>query len=463
MQEDKLSKQIADSLKNHQESNPHPYELGAWERFDQKRKADKRKAWLQWVSGIAASLLLLAALYLVIDTNQSIQDTELLSTNSKTGISQDSVNSTKSDDSQSLAGNPSDTSVESENKIDQFDTAPQSKSATSDLIAAAEPSQQNTGSVTESQTKGTTKALPNKQVENNTSVPITTNLSREAEQTSVVAQNQESTIANNSSSEKSIESSVGNAVADNQVRESKQENLIAWTEESEIKEIPKDKSEWSFGLGVAPGYGASQQEGANVSSSTLGLGFLVDLDLPGKLTLSSGLGLNLLNQENQANSSYSNAFASSVAPSTETIVVRQTQVEIPLYVRYPVTRNNSVTVQAGFSNFYAFSQKAEQKTSFSRSVTVAAMDAAGLNSYKTVNENVVQSRTLEPVESKFYPFATMNFGLNLRVLQSEKSSYVLMPFYNYPLTQFTGFGDNPGFFGASFKVNFGGGSNQEKQ
>ncbi|HCX74554.1 MAG TPA: hypothetical protein DHU93_03105, partial [Algoriphagus sp.] len=106
---------------------------------------------------------------------------------------------------------------------------------------------------------------------------------------------------------------------------------------------------------------------------------MVNLDLPGKLTLGSGLGLNLLNQQSDVSNRPMVGFNMSIAPVTETIIVRQTQVEIPIYLKYPITRSNSLSVQAGFSNFYAFNQQAELETSFTRQVTVA--DASAANSF----------------------------------------------------------------------------------
>ncbi|WP_268036078.1 outer membrane beta-barrel protein [Algoriphagus sp. PAP.12] len=473
MQEDKLSKQIADSLKKYQESQSQPYDEGAWENFDRSRKAGNRQVFFRWASGVAATLLLLAAVYFIADTTERLQEDQLLT--EEIGQTQSDTAKEESPSSQKSKGSPTEPSYQND-KGDEISLPFESQKSEANSKVFENTVAENLKSKSENGTNSLEEApaIPSKKED----------MGKAKNQTAVNSGKEENVNSNNTEKEEVLEVEKAIAQIEEKPVQEKTEvtsgelqtslvpekpkteettPLIAWKEESEIKEIPKEKSDWTFGVGLAPGYGASQQNGANVSSSSLGLGLSVDLELPGKITLGSGLGYNLLNQQNEAsmvlNADYSNAFAANVAPpSTETVVVRQSQVEIPIYVKYPITRSQSIAIQAGFSNFYAFKQKAELKTTFSRQVTLNQISSSGYSTYTTMNENVVQSRSLDAVESKFYPFATMNFGLNLRLLQSEKTSYFLMPFYNYPLTQFTGFGDNPGFVGASFKVNFGGGN-----
>ncbi|SHO60795.1 outer membrane beta-barrel protein [Algoriphagus zhangzhouensis] len=473
MQEDKLSKQIADSLKKYQESESHPYYEGAWEAFDQRRKAGSRQVFLRWASGVAATLLLLAAVYFIADTTEKLQEDQLLTeevvhdqnttVKEENSFSLESVESPIESSNQNEGGG--ETSFPIENQKSEANSKVFENTVAENLNSKSEnrttSSEKEPSNPSKKEDKGSAKNPP----EVNSGQEENVNSSNTEKKEVLEVEKAIAQVDEKPAQEKTEVTSgdLQTSLVPEKPKTEETTPLIAWKEESEIKEIPKEKSDWTFGVGLAPGYGASQQNGANVSSSSLGLGLSVDLELPGKITLGSGLGYNLLNQQNEAsmvlNADFSNAFAANVAPpSTETVVVRQSQVEIPIYVKYPITRSQSIAIQAGFSNFYAFNQKAELKTTFSRQVTVNQVSVDGASTYTTLNENVVQSRSLDAVESKFYPFATMNFGLNLRLLQSEKTSYFLMPFYNYPLTQFTGFGDNPGFVGASFKVNFGGGN-----
>jgi hypothetical protein len=45
--------------------------------------------------------------------------------------------------------------------------------------------------------------------------------------------------------------------------------------------------------------------------------------------------------------------------------------------------------------------------------------------------------------------------VNVRVYENKKTSYLLMPFYSYPLQDITGTGQNPAVMGAAVKITFG--------
>lgn len=449
MQEDKLSKQIADSLKKYQEKGNQPYELGAWESFEKMRGASKIKPFFWWIGGVAASLLLIATFYFLLPNSEL--ESPLLAEDSQ---GTEKVVEENRIEEVSEEGSKITPSVKAEREAPGIqEVIPQGKSKNTKQPNGLSEKQSNQSLIT---SKDPAKQ-PIKEEEESKEL-ISDLKSKESQVTQKVIAQAENIEEIKSESQSEISTTSGLISKESLMSESKVEQdkpLLALKAEPEFEAIPKEKSSLSYGLGVAPGFGSARQNGESISGNTLAMGVMVNLDLPGKLTLGSGLGLNLLNQQSDVSNRPTVGLAMNIAPSTETIIVRQTQVEIPIYLKYPITRSNSLSVQAGFSNFYAFNQQAELETSFTRQVTVA--DASAVNSFRTLNEDVVQTRTLESVDSRFYPLATMNFGLNIRLLQAEKSSYVLMPFYNYPLRQFTGFGDNPGFFGASFKVNFGGG------
>jgi hypothetical protein len=68
---------------------------------------------------------------------------------------------------------------------------------------------------------------------------------------------------------------------------------------------------------------------------------------------------------------------------------------------------------------------------------------------------VTQSSTLPRPSSRFLPFAQANLGVNVRVYETNKTSYLLMPFYSYPLQDISGTGQNPAVVGAAVKITFG--------
>ncbi|WP_275870950.1 outer membrane beta-barrel protein [Algoriphagus sp. CAU 1675] len=426
MREDKLGKTIADSLRKHQETQYHPYELGAWEAFEKMRSAKRRKKIAYWVSGVAASILLLGMVGILSQKSEPVLAPQNFTVEKRADINQE--NRTRVEDS-----NPIHES--------EFPSENPSVEESESLIALANSQEgflNRKGAKDNSRTGKEEISEKSDAVEN----PLVETPQREE---AILKEELETNTFLNQTT----------LVAEQSDTEKEDTSLGLFRSESEFDEIPETKAKLGFGLGLAPGFGSSQQNGASIESSSLALGVLVDLDLPGRLSLGSGIGVNFLNQQNNLNTSSMPGVAASIAPSKDKVQVRQAQIELPVYFNYPLTRSNSISVQAGFSNFYAFSQTAELETSFNRQVTVVEADAAGMNSFKVVNESVVQSTSLESVDSKFYPFATLNFGLNIQLMQSENTRYVVMPFYNHPIQQFTGFGDNPGFFGASLKVKFG--------
>jgi hypothetical protein len=134
--------------------------------------------------------------------------------------------------------------------------------------------------------------------------------------------------------------------------------------------------------------------------------------------------------------------------------VQQVQVDLPVYVRYAVTPSKSISVQAGFSNLLTFNQEAQQELVYTRQV--AAPADASSNSLSTLKSaQVVETSPLAGPSSRFLPFAQANLGVNVRVYENKKTSYLLMPFYSYPLQDISGTGQNPAVVGAAVKITFG--------
>ena len=110
--------------------------------------------------------------------------------------------------------------------------------------------------------------------------------------------------------------------------------------------------------------------------------------------------------------------------------------------------------QAGFSNLLTFNQAAQQELVYTRQVAVPAEGTA--NSLGTLRSTqVVETSPLTGSSSRFLPFAQANLGVNVRVYETKKSNYLLMPFYSYPLQDISGTGQNPAVVGAAFKITFG--------
>ncbi|TXE10309.1 hypothetical protein [Algoriphagus aquimarinus] len=453
MKEDKLDEEIAASLKKKLVEASVPYELGAWEGFQKKRAQRKRRTIAYWASGIAASLLLIAVGLNTVDTpeNSTPSSTEIQLAESAEKSPENRVEEITTRGSEAVAEN-SDELVPNTNasgsktakeapKVQKSDTTPADTKA---LASVPQPVKK----AIEKPVK-TEKVVP--------TAPIIPNEKTVAQVPEKQISQQQTLITKVGEVENPVDLEIPKetlalAKAEESAKLTEKEKFVA---ENEFPIIAKDKASVGLGMGLSPGFGAIQSDNQVATAQTIGLGMLVDIDLPGKLTLGSGLGLNYLNQNNEQEStvmSLGNTY-----PQVEKLEVRQMQVEVPVFVKYPVTRNNSVSIQAGFSNYYALNQTASQENTTERQSAFYANDALGNSSVSLRQESVVENNSLESKSGKFYPFATLNFGVNLRVLETKGANYVVMPFYNYQLKQVSGYGDTYGLFGASFKMNFGGG------
>lgn len=447
MQEDKASKWLASELRKQQEENPLPYELGAWEAFEAKRAAIAKKKTRYWLSGIAAALALLViagGLWISQEATESGNSQlsgqlalEESPAESSEKAAQPMVTETEIAPSAEL---PPVSSGTSEEKISPSTSA--SRSIDPAGSKSVEPIAPKLAE--QPQLRSNIALSEPKEVES----PAVTALPLREE---IVLKPSEALIASN---EKALEEVTPPTAKQQQAAVQAELPKDPQISDEEIKEILETKSSARIAMGLSPGFGSSQGSEQATTGSSLGLGVMVDMEITGKLVMGSGLAVNYLNQSSESQSyNYGGANALSAAV-TETNEIAQVQVDIPLYVKYPVTRNGVVSVQAGFSNLITFSQGAEQQSSYTRQVAV--MDGlSSNNSFALKSEAVTQSQDLSVPNQKFYPFATANLGVNIRLYESKKTSYEVMPFYNYPLQEFSGYGEKLGMFGASFKVNFG--------
>ncbi len=458
MQEDKLDKKIASSLKHKLGENSLPYQEGAWEGFQKKRAGLQRTKIVYWMSGIAASIVVLLAAGVVVFNqldsveekgNTVLTERELDDSTSGNEKSPQSGESEQviSESRSNQAGKANTDEAESENQEglaidDQIAEKPTEEKTTEKESSKTSAEERNQKNIDYKKAIASSEVeIEDKTSEENSNVIVLPDpATREVELAEVAVPDisvlfQESLALDRSQNE--------------ELSPLDQQNF---KEESEFPIIPKEDPKLALGVGVFPGFNSLQQNNTMTMVSSYGLGVTVGLDLPGKLSIGSGLNFNYLSQNNESQVPNSGvAFASSV--QTAVVEVRQAQLEMPFYVNYPVTSNNSISIQAGFSNFIALDQAANQEITYDRQVAVFSQDAS--NAFSLVNESVVQRSAVETSNTKFYPFGTLNLGVNLRIHESENLRYMVMPFYNYQLRPISGFGDRFGLFGASFKVSFG--------
>lgn len=422
MQEDKWSTQLGERLRKLQEEAPQPYLPGAWEAFEARRN-QKRNIPLVWwwAVGIAATLALIFLVGGLFTGEQKEQssgqqlalESQVIQERSPAPAEQSQGNSEfKLDGGESSSG-LSEQSNEKRLNSDRnsFQSSEQKPNLLNASTAIASEESVRT-------TEAFTEAVPQQALASSVQVaPPFAILGEEK----VVGQ--PTTIAPNFAE-------------------------IVPSEAAEL--LAQQKDPLSFAVGLGPGFGNSNASNQVTSGSRIGLGMQVDKALVGNLRVGSGLGINYLSQASEGQASFKLAGVNS--PIQETTQLQQVQVDLPLYVRYSVTPSKSISLQAGFSNLLTFNQAAEQELVFTRQVSASDLTNS-LGSQKTVQ--VTQSSTLPGPSSRFLPFAQANLGVNVRVYENKKTSYLLMPFYSYPLQDISGTGQNPAVLGAAFKITFG--------
>ena len=422
MQEDKWSTQLGERLRKLQEEAPQPYLPGAWEAFEARRN-QKRNIPLVWwwAGGIAATLALIFLVGGLFTGEQKVQsggqqlvlESQVIQDRSPAPGEQSQGNSESKLDggesSRGLSKQPNGKRLDSERNSFQASELKSSPLQARSAIATVESNPT---------TEAFTEAVPEQALASSVpAAPPVTILGEEK----LVGQPTTST-----------------------------PNFAEIVPSEAAELLAQQKDQLSFAVGLGPGFGNSNASNQVTSGSRIGLGMQVDKALVGNLRIGSGLGVNYLSQASEGQASFKLAGVNS--PIQETTQLQQVQVDLPLYVRYSVTPSKSISLQAGFSNLLTFNQATEQELVFTRQVSASDL-ANSLSAQKTVQ--VTQSSALPGPSSRFLPFAQANLGVNVRVYENKKTSYLLMPFYSYPLQDISGTGQNPAVVGAAFKITFG--------
>ena len=424
MQEDKWSTQLGERLRKLQEEAPQPYIPGAWEAFEARRNQKRHIPLLWWwAGGIAASLALLFFVGSLWTGEQQEQaasqqlalETQVPQEESAALPAQSEVNLETPANGGEAGANFSQQSNEKRSESGRK-SFPSTEQGISPLVAS--------------------KAIPSQE-----EVRIVESATEAAVQPTIAASSAQVAVSPIASlvEEKAAAPTNSAAPSFTEIIPSEAEALLA-----------AQKEPLAFAVGLGPGFGNSSEANQITSGSRIGLGMQVDMALAGKLRIGSGLGVNYLSQASEGEASLKLVGVNS--PIQETTQVQQVQVDLPLYVRFPISPSRAISLQAGFSNLLTFNQTTEQELVFTRQATASDL-ANSLSTQKTVQ--VTQSSTLPGPSSRFLPFAQANLGVNVRVYENKKTSYLLMPFYSYPLQDISGTGQNPAVVGAAVKITFG--------
>lgn len=435
MQEDKWSVRLGELLRKKQEEAPIPYAAGAWEAFEARRnqKGSIPPFWW-WSGGIAASLALI--LFLSLQWTGNNQEQQL-------ALENKSIQEVAPNQPEQSQVNPELKEGEEVLKVLSEQTSEKSKGSGNDNRT---PTTQKSTLLVATKDLGkqkspvSSKESPSEKV-GETGSQLVQVLASTAPAAPPISSIEAESLQASLQEEKSSRSTTtaGPSYAE-----------IVPEEAAEL--LAQQKDPVSFTLGLGPGFGSSVDASQVTSGSQIGLGMQVDQVLVGNLRVGSGLGVNYLSQASEGSSTLKLAGVNS--PIERTSQVQQVQVDVPLYFRYLVTPSASISVQAGFSNLLTFNQSAQQELVYTRQIVTSA-DASSNTTGTLKSMQVVETSPLTGPSTRFFPFGQANLGVNVRVYQTKKSNYLMMPFYSYPLQDISGTGQNPAVVGAAFKMTFG--------
>ena len=437
MQEDKWSTRLGELLRKKQEEAPLPYAPGAWEAFEARRNQRRGiPPFWWWSGGIAASLALI--LFFGLQWTGGNQENQV-------AVETESIQEVAPNQSEQSQGNPESKEGEEVPKVLSEQTSEKSsRTGTNPLQAARQefPRLLESDLGVQKGLISSAESAPEKLVE-------TTSQQAQALASATQAAPPIASLEAASLQTSLQEGKISTPTTTTTTAPSYAEIVPA--EAAEL--LAQQKDPLSFSLGLGPGFGNSSEASQVTSGSRIGLGMQVDKALAGKLRVGSGLGVNYLSQATEGPSGMKLAGVNS--PIERTTQVQQVQVDLPVYLRYSVTPSKSISVQAGFSNLLTFNQAAQQELVYTRQVAAAPADASSNTLSTLKSAQVVETSPLAGPSTRFFPFALANLGVNVRVYETKKSNYLLMPFYSYPLQDISGTGQNPAVVGAAVKITFG--------
>lgn len=434
MQEDKWSTRLGELLRKKQDEAPLPYAPGAWEAFEARRNQKRGiPPFWWWSGGIAASLALM--LFFGLQWTGENQKNQV-------AVESQTIQEVAPNQSEESQSNPETMEIEEVPKVLAEQTMEKTSRTAKNLYASTP---QKYTQILAKNDLGVQKGL----------IFSTESASEKVVETGL---QQAQVLASTAQASPPIASMEANLQASFQEEKSSVSTTamvpnyadIVPAEAEEL--LAQQKDPLAFSLGLGPGFGNSTDASQVTSGSRIGFGIQVDKALAGKFRVGSGLGVNYLSQATEGPAAMKLAGVNS--PIERTTQVQQVQVDLPVYLRYSLTPSKSISVQAGFSNLLTFNQAAEQELVYTRQVAAPADGTA--NSLGTLKSaQVIETTPLAGPSTRFFPFALANLGVNVRVYETKKSNYLLMPFYSYPLQDISGTGQNPAVVGAAFKITFG--------
>lgn len=423
--DEELIAHIKQSLKTHEEA----YQLGAWEKFNERQQTKKRPIfWLTRLSGAAA---VLAICFSIIWYNTNSPKTEQL-TKQKSQKSDFPLQNEMPSTSNDFTETPSITKEQlasTSTKARTFDNRSENSVKQNEIIAEQQVLEPNTQIAVNATPSVPSSATP---------IAVSPQINNEA----IIARVED----------KSKTETIDPLASETQKPENKLDKLAV-----------NKRQKWDLGLMLAPSFGNSRE-------LNLGYGISMTYNFSDRLSISSGIAYNKMNaSKNLPTTIGSSSILLGNTKSLEMINEEVTGLDIPLELKYNINKN--MYANFGVSGFAVLNQS--RRNTFVETVVIksnagssggtgangASSSANALNDSKGqfANSYLVNQRTTEiasgsSVENLNYiGFYNLSFGYTKKVYKNH--ALAIEPFVKLPIRGVTK--DNLQLVGTGVRLKVG--------
>jgi len=189
------------------------------------------------------------------------------------------------------------------------------------------------------------------------------------------------------------------------------------------------EDKWEMGLVVSPSFG-------NTKKLNMGYGISMGYALTDKISLNSGVSYSEMAATKNLPATVSNSFIASGSKNLESIEAKVSGIDIPLEIKYRVSKNLYANV--GVSAFAVINQKQSNSYIQEKVVERAVNSDTGLDQLKSfaVNERVVEQASESESEIKdgrYIGFYNFSFGYKQKI--SKGKSVSIEPFMKVPMKE----------------------------
>ena len=412
--EKELIAHIRESLIEHEES----YQLGAWEKFNTPVKK-RRRFFMPFLQGAAAILIIGLITFLIVNKEPNSLDTVI----SKTKTEQPKVEPNADENAIRIEQKP----ITGNKSTDTYNDNLKEKAVNSQNLGIAK-------------TNPSLAIAQNQTVLNTQEAIATTNLPVQ-NQTAII--NKVETVETQKPIEKKVENVISKPIQETVVIAKVEEpktNIIDFlanetknsTTKNAEEKTAKNNDRFTLGLVVAPSFG-------NVKRLNMGYGVSVDYKLSDKFALNSGLAYNqmaaskgVIDNRQSDMASVSAIAKSGSTKSLESVEERVTGIDIPLEIKYNVSKNLYANV--GVSAFAVINQRRNNTFLEERIVQPAGLSSANSFSSVLVTQRVTESQAVtETQDYSYLGFYNLSFGYKKKI--SKNNSFAVEPFLKLPMRE----------------------------